>query len=123
MRDRRNAVAGTVAPLTKPPRSRLSYPGWAPPQKPRFLPGARSRAPNGGGCPNSAKTAAGGFRQSIKRKLRQSVSLTAQKRSEAEVVVKAAQGGYVRHAAAKSFNPDAQVHVTSNPGQLPRQVS
>ena len=57
-----------------------------------------------------------------KRELCQSVTLTAQKGTESEVVVKATQGGYVRQTASQAFNPDAQLHVTRNPGQLPRQV-
>lgn len=56
------------------------------------------------------------------RKLRQAVSLPAQKRSETEVVVKTTEGRYVRRPAAKSFNTDAEFHITRNSSQLPRQV-
>jgi hypothetical protein len=56
------------------------------------------------------------------RKLRQAVSLPAQKRSETEVVVKTTEGRYVRRPAAKSFNTDAEFHITRNSSQLSRQV-
>jgi len=105
MRDRRNADAGAVAPLTVAHRSRLSYPA-----KTTLFAGRQTEP-----LPR--------LRENCRRQFRQSISLTAQKRSEAEVVVKATEGGYVRYAASKSFNPDAQLHVTSNASQLPRQVS
>ena len=56
------------------------------------------------------------------RKLRQAVSLPAQKRTETEVVVKTTEGRNIRQAAAKSFNADTEIHVTRNSSQLPRHV-
>src|SRR5262249_19648762 len=59
---------------------------------------------------------------SSQRKLRQAVSLPAQKRPERELVVEAAECADVRSPASKSFNIDAEIEVTGNPGQLPRKV-
>jgi ribosomal protein L1 len=61
--------------------------------------------------------------RSRERKLRQAVSLPAQKRSESEVVIKTTEGRYIRRPATKSFNADAELQVAGNPSQLPRQVS